>query len=139
MISLLKLVLRLVLAGIFLWSAIAKFMDIFTFGEILRSYNLLPDASIKLLAILLPIVELFVGIGLLIPFTQRIAAWGVILLSLAFAGGLLYNYGEILPYGCGCFGPNEAQAVGFLDVFKDILFIAGAALLLLLNRRKTLA
>lgn len=133
------LALQLVLAGIFLWSAVSKFMDIFTFGEILRSYKLLPDVLIKPLAILLPIAEFFVGAGLLIRPVMNYAAWGVIVLSLAFAIGLLYNYGEVLPYGCGCFGPEEAAAVGVLDIGKDLLFIAGAVLLLILNRKKALA
>ncbi|WP_157729587.1 MauE/DoxX family redox-associated membrane protein [Tumebacillus algifaecis] len=135
----LKLVLQLALAAIFLWSAVAKFIDIFTFGEILRSYKLVPDVLIKPLAILLPIAELLIAICLLIPVTVRAASWGVIVLSLVFAAGLLYNYGEVLPYGCGCFGPAEAKPVGFVDVLKDILFIAAAAVLLFLNRKKALA
>ncbi|WP_157721933.1 MauE/DoxX family redox-associated membrane protein [Tumebacillus avium] len=133
------LALQLVLAGIFLWSAVSKFMDIFTFGEILRSYKLLPDVLIKPLAILLPIAEFFVGVGLLIRPVVNYAAWGVIVLSLTFAVGLLFNYGEVLPYGCGCFGPEDAAAVGIWDVGKDVLFIALAALLLILNRKKALA
>jgi uncharacterized membrane protein YphA (DoxX/SURF4 family) len=131
----LKLALQLVLSGIFLWSAVSKFLDIFTFGEVLRSYNLLPEGLIKPLAILLPIAEFLIAVGLLLPFAMRASAYGVIALSLAFAGGLLYNYGELLPYGCGCFGPDEAQTVGFLDVSKDLLFLAGAALLLVLDRK----
>ncbi|TCP55458.1 methylamine utilization protein MauE [Tumebacillus sp. BK434] len=133
------LALQLVLAAIFLWSAVSKFMDIFTFGEILRSYKLLPAALIKPLAILLPIAEFFVGVGLLIRPAVNYAAWGVIALSLAFMIGLIFNYGEVLPYGCGCFGPEEAAAVGIWDVGKDVLFIAGAVLLLVLNRKKALA
>lgn len=133
------LALQLALAAIFLWSAVSKFMDIFTFGEILRSYQLLPDALIKPLAILLPIAELFVGIGLLIRPVVHYAAWGVIALSLAFMIGLLFNYGEVLPYGCGCFGPEDAAAVGVWDIGKDVLFILMAVLLLFLNRKKALA
>jgi len=129
-------VLQVVLAGIFLWSAVTKFADVYTFGQILRSYGLLPEGLIKPLAILLPFAELVIGLALLIRPVVRYAALGVILLSLAFGLGLALNWGTLLPYGCGCFGPTEAQTVGFLDVGKDaLLLLAGVALYVLAGRR----
>jgi uncharacterized membrane protein YphA (DoxX/SURF4 family) len=133
-------VLQLVLAAVFLYSAVTKFADIFTFGEILRSYELLPDALIKPLAILLPLVEVLVALGLLFSPTATLAAYGVALLSLFFGIILLFKWGEVMPYGCGCFGPTEAATVGFLDVGKDVvLLLAASAVIWMRNRRKRIA
>lgn len=129
--------LQLVLGVVFLYSAVTKFLDIYLFGEILRSYGLLPDGLIKPLAILLPILELLLGAALFLRRTARVAALGVMVLSLLFGFGLLMNWGEVMPYGCGCFGPTEAATVGILDVGKDVLLLAaGASLFVLAGKRK---
>jgi len=131
--------LQLVLAALFLYSAIAKFADIYLFGEILRSYELLPDALIKPLAILLPLTEALIAIGLLFSPTATLAAYGVALLSAFFGIILVLKWGDTMPYGCGCFGPTEAQKVGFLDVGKDILLVAAALALAWLRRKRSAA
>lgn len=128
-------VLQLVLAAVFLYSAITKFMDIFLFGEVLRSYELLPEALIKPLAILLPMGEALVAMGLLFSPTTKIAAYGVTLLSLFFGIILLFKWGEVMPYGCGCFGPTEAATVGFLDVGKDVVLVLAALVLVWLQSK----
>ena len=127
--------LQYFLAGVFLYSAYSKFIDIYMWGEVLRSYDLLPDALIKPLAILIPMGELLIGAGLLIPFAMRWAAVGSAVLSLLFAILMLSKWGEVMPYGCGCFGPGEAKAVGFQDVGADLLFLAVAAAIFLLSKQ----
>ena len=132
----LTLALQLILAGVFLYSAYAKITDLFTFGEILRSYGIVPEALIKPLAMIFPLAELLFGIGLLIPQTARISAVVIGLMSVFFMIALLANWGTVLPYGCGCFGPSEAKPVGWLDVGKDVLFLAMAAAIYVLRGRK---
>ena len=127
--------LQLALAGVFLYSAYAKIVDLYTFGEILRSYGILPEGLIKPMAVVLPMLELLFGIGLLIPQTARISAVVIGLLSLFFLVALAANWGKVLPFGCGCFGPTEAKPVGWLDVGKDVLFIAMAAGVFALRRK----
>lgn len=131
--------LQLVLAALFLYSAITKFADIYLFGEILRSYELLPESLIKPLAILLPLSEVLVAIGLLFSPTATLAAYGVALLSAFFGIILAFKWGDMMPYGCGCFGPTEAQTVGFLDVGKDILLVTAALVLVWLRRKRSAA
>lgn len=129
-----KWALQLTLAGIFLYSAVSKFGDIYLFGEVVRSYGLLPDGLIQPVAIGLPLAEILLALLLLVPQTVRWGAYGLALISVFFAFGLAVNWGEVLPYGCGCFGPTGEQTVGFLDVGKDLLFIAMALAIVWLDR-----
>jgi uncharacterized membrane protein YphA (DoxX/SURF4 family) len=131
----LTLALQVALAGVFLYSAYAKITDLYTFGEILRSYGIVPDALIKPLAVGVPLLELLFGIGLIIPQTARVSAVVIGLLSMFFMIALVANWGKVLPYGCGCFGPSEAKPVGWLDVGKDVLFLAMAIGIFVLRRK----
>lgn len=122
--------LQLIFAGIFLYSSISKFDNLYLFGRVLDSYNILPAALIKPVAILLPMFELLLGIAVLITPTVKWAGYGVMLSALVFAIVLFLKWGQVMPYGCGCFGPADAHRVGFLDVGKDVLLLAAGGLLI---------
>jgi uncharacterized membrane protein YphA (DoxX/SURF4 family) len=129
-----RVLLQYPLAGVFAYSAYAKFVDVYTFGEVLRSYGVLPDGLIKPLAILLPIAEALIALGLILKLTARYAAGASVLLSLFFAAVLFAKFGEVMPLGCGCFGPGQEQTVGWDDVGKDLLFALAGGLVLALTR-----
>ena len=122
--------IRLVLSAVFLYSAVTKIADVYSFGLVLQSYDLLPDTMIKPLAILLPLVELVLGAAVLFKPTARYASLGIGLISLLFTFVMISKWGVVMPYGCGCFGPTEATPVGFVDVGKDVLLVIGAGLVL---------
>ncbi|MBD0379613.1 MauE/DoxX family redox-associated membrane protein [Paenibacillus sedimenti] len=120
-----------VTAAIFLYSASSKIINIYGFGLILDSYGLIPEAWNKPLSILIPIMELLISAGMLyFPFAA-LAAGGAGLLVAAFTTVLLWKWGEVLPYGCGCFGPGTAREVGYWDITKNacLLIVVGYLLI----------
>ncbi|MGZ4163818.1 MAG: MauE/DoxX family redox-associated membrane protein [Tumebacillaceae bacterium] len=121
--------LQLILAGIFLYSSVTKFGDIYAFSRVIDTYHLLPAALIKPVTIFLPMFEFLLGLGLLITPTVKLAGYGVMLAAAVFAVVLMLKWGQTMPYGCGCFGPSDAHVVGFLDVGKDFLLLAAGGLL----------
>jgi putative oxidoreductase len=121
--------MQLILAGIFLYSSVSKFGNIYVFGRVLDSYHLLPVALIKPVAIFLPLFEFFLGLALLITPTVKLAGYGVMLAALVFAVVLMIKWGQVMPLGCGCFGPSDSHVVGLLDVGKDFLLLAAGGLL----------
>lgn len=76
----LKKVFKYLLAGLFLFSGISHFLD--------------PDFFLKIMPPYLPyhleliyvsgVFEIICGVGLLIKRTQRLAAWGIILMLISF-------------------------------------------------------
>lgn len=120
------LLVQVALAAVFLYSAVSKVLDVYTFGLVLKSYDLLPEGIIKPLAITLPLVEFSLGVAILFQQTARFAGIGLGVLSFLFLLVMIAKWGTVLPYGCGCFGPTAATPVGIVDVGKDVLFLLGA-------------
>jgi uncharacterized membrane protein YphA (DoxX/SURF4 family) len=117
--------LRLGLAGLLFYSAFEKTKDLYGFGLVLESYELLPAAWIQPAAVLLPLLEWVFAAGLLWPPAARAASIAVMALALLFGAVLVSRWGQELPYGCGCFGPGEAQTVGWGAIAKDVLLFLG--------------
>jgi len=68
-------VLAWVLGGIFLYAAVPKVLDPRPLLTIIWGYRILPAGPINLVAIYMPWLELFVGLGLLTGFLRRGAAF----------------------------------------------------------------
>jgi len=125
MAELLYLLGRLLVAAVFLWSGLSKGYQPGSFAETIGAYGLLPEPLVFPMALFLIVVELIVGIGLLID--QRGALTSTTLLMLLFLGVLGYGIYLGLDVDCGCFGPNDPEALAFHDLrgafFRDLLLM----------------
>lgn len=102
--------LRIIGAIIFLAAACHKLFDIARSIETVRSYALLPSAVAPIAGIILPCVELAIGVGLLFEsFFLTATAVAAILLFL-FLLAQLSILARGLKIGCGCFGSGDAEA-----------------------------
>jgi uncharacterized membrane protein YphA (DoxX/SURF4 family) len=115
---------RLLVGAIFIAASIDKILHPEAFAQMVHNYQILPDASINVTAIVLPWVELVLGsllvLGLWIPGTVVLAN----LLFLAFFGSLLLNLARGLDIHCGCFNTGtqgKPSTIWFL--FRDAIFL----------------
>ncbi|GBC80862.1 MAG: MauE/DoxX family redox-associated membrane protein [Acidobacteriota bacterium] len=124
-------VLAWVLGGIFLYAAVPKVLDPRPLLTIIWGYRILPAGPINLVAIYMPWLELFVGLGLLTGFLRRGAAfWAFFLLSL-FEVALLVNAFRGVNVACGCFSQSaeDVHNAWFL-VLRDLPMWLAAGVLL---------
>ena len=129
---------RLFLGIMFLIASIDKIRHPHMFGEIVYNYQILSGMGISLIAILLPWVELILGIvliaGVWIPGAVLLAN----LLLLVFSGLLTYGVVRGLDVSCGCFSARPAADPAILwTALRDFVFLALAAYLLLRTFRQT--
>lgn len=120
-------VIRLALAGVFLWSGIAKLANPTSFVVIIDSYGLIPDSWNLPVAVFLAALEAMVGFALLFDIRG----------SLAVVAGLLAVFMVILGYGiwlgldidCGCFGPEDPEAEAYHGLrpalYRDAVMVVG--------------
>ncbi len=103
--------LRLVLAGVFLWAGTAKIGDLAASVRAVRAFELLPEALARPVGYGLPVVEIAIGVLLLLGLLTRYAAVTAFLLMAAFVVGIAAAWARGLSIDCGCFGgggPTEA-------------------------------
>lgn len=95
---------RFLIAALFLFAAVAKLLDPATFAQQIANYQLTPWPMTAGLAVLLPALELCVGICLLLGRWESGALlWTAILLTI-FSGALVAAIARGLSIDCGCFG-----------------------------------
>jgi uncharacterized membrane protein len=80
------------------------------FADQVEDYQLLPKALVKPLSRLIPVFELAIALGLLIPASRAVAAPAAAALLLGYAAAIAINlWRGRSDIDCGCSGPDQAQ------------------------------
>jgi uncharacterized membrane protein YphA (DoxX/SURF4 family) len=127
---------RLVLAGVFTWSGIAKMSDPDAAVRAVRAYRILPESLVHPAAWGLPFVELAVAVLLFAGIATRLAA----MVATGLIGGFVIAIGSAWARGlqidCGCFGgggPAHADAAKYLSELARDQVLLGMAIFLVLH------
>ena len=131
-----RLSLRWLLAGAFLWAGAVKLANPKAFARSLDGFGLVPEPLLPVVAIALPLMELLVGMAVLRRWRGGLPAMaGLLLLFMAVLGMAI---GQQLDVDCGCFSVAEQrQNTSAKTAFvRDLLMLAGVILLGLMTRRR---
>jgi len=121
---------RWVLGGIFSFASIDKILHPQPFAEMIYNYQILPGAWINLTALILPWLELLLGLLLIFGRWLRPAVILTNLLLVAFFGALLYNLARGLDIHCGCFSTStQGSPTQLWYVIRDSGFLMMGAYL----------
>jgi uncharacterized membrane protein YphA (DoxX/SURF4 family) len=106
--------IALALAAVFIYAGVDKLRDPLQFADSIAAFVILPAAFVNLLALSLPPFEIACGVLLLWRPTRRVAALGVIVLSIMFFTALFSALLRGLTLDCGCFGtvPHRDRECG---------------------------
>jgi uncharacterized membrane protein YphA (DoxX/SURF4 family) len=133
------LVLRLGLGGMFVYASLHKIIDPQDFAKSIYNYQILPDQLINLAALILPWLELFLGLALIGGVGALGAAACCHGLLWVFFLALVYNQVRGLNIHCGCFTNATLSAEGppmaWYFLRDTSLLIASGVLLWLLAVR----
>jgi uncharacterized membrane protein YphA (DoxX/SURF4 family) len=117
---------RLILAGIFIYASLDKIAHPAAFADDVYNYQILPDALINLTALVLPWLELFLGLCLLTGIWLSGAVLAANGLLVAFLAALGFNLARGLDINCGCFSTGSvapAMSAGWY-LLRDMGFFA---------------
>jgi uncharacterized membrane protein YphA (DoxX/SURF4 family) len=122
---------RFILGGVFVYASLDKILHPAAFAEAVYNYQILPDEFINLTAIVLPCLELVLGIFLIINVWIPGTVVMCNLLLITFIGALLFNMARGLNINCGCFSTTAVESsMNVLTVLRDTSFLAMAVYLL---------
>ena len=125
------LVLRWIVAAVFLAAAIPKVLDPASFATDIDNYRIVPDALIGPIAVALPLIETIVGLALLTGIYARGAAIVASGMLVAFALGMIQAIARGIDLDCGCFGHMVEAQVSWLTVARNVvLTVASLAITL---------
>ncbi len=126
--------LRLSLAGIFIYAGFIKLLDPRAFAHAIAQYDLIPEGLLPLVAVGLPALELLAGLGLI--FEVRGSLTIITILLLIFLAILGYAVWHNLDVDCGCFTNDELDAQpNVITAFRRDLMMIAATLYLYWRRR----
>ena len=103
-----ELAARWLLGATFVYASYNKILAPATFAKIVYGYDLFPHASINLIAIVLPYIELVAGLALLVGIYPRSAVLIINGMLLAFIVVLSVNLIRGHEFDCGCFSLKNA-------------------------------
>jgi uncharacterized membrane protein YphA (DoxX/SURF4 family) len=122
----LALAVRLALGGVFVYAGVVKIIEPVSFAGSIAAYQLLPYFANFLVAAVLPWLEVFCGLLLIIGCRLKAAALIIILLNLVFMAALTAAIVRGLDIDCGCFRQGGAKTSPWLALLRDALFMLAA-------------
>lgn len=120
------LILTWLVAAVFIFAGVSKIINPASFAWDIDNYRLLPYLLVTLMAIILPWLEVFCGIFLIIRKLKKGAAFTLLVLTFMFIIAISSAVARGLDITCGCFSNTiEGTKVGFTRLIEDgILFIS---------------
>lgn len=131
------LIARLVLAGAFVMAALPKIQDPVAFSTSVSAFRVIDSGQSTWVALLLPWLELVIGIGILLPVIRRTSGALIALLLLLFIALHASAWMRGLDISCGCFGAETGEATTDYRwlILRNLLLLGATILVLRQDRR----
>ena len=131
-------VCRIVLGGVFIYSACSKIVNPAQFALSVAAYQFLPSCFVGLFSLVLPMVELVAGIAIVFTKWSREASALISCLLGMFLVGLVQALVRGLKISCGCFGSDSPEADTLQAALVRDLVLLGPACFLAFRPRRWL-
>ena len=114
---------------VFIIAAYPKILDPNAFSSNIHNYGVTPLYIENLIALILPWIELFIGISLIVKYKYESSLDICIYLMIGFTILISQAYIRGLSIDCGCFlgSDTESDSKRFwmlIDIIRDIVFLA---------------
>jgi uncharacterized membrane protein YphA (DoxX/SURF4 family) len=120
---------RLVLGGVMLVAGALKVTDPEAATQAVRAYELLPQGFDGIVGLLLPFLEIAIGLLLIVGYGVRAAAVAAGVFLLVFIAAVSSAWARGLAIDCGCFGGGGQVAPGQTKYLQEILRDVGLLVL----------
>ena len=135
--SIIILFLRLCLGGLFIYASLSKIRDPLRFKDIIANYEVLPYWMVNITAAVLPWLEFWTGVLVLIGILVRacMVMQGSLLALFILVTGL--NIARGMEFYCGCFAEDTITGgISYWHIIFNMLWLLMAVVLFILERRR---
>jgi putative oxidoreductase len=126
--------LRILLGIIFIYASYDKILDPGKFARDITNYHIIPMGFENLIALIIPWLELFIGIGLIAGFMVNgasIISGGLMVIFILFILQAMLRGFNI---ECGC-GLKDGEMVGWNKILENLVFL-GASFFVFQRQKK---
>ena len=127
-------IMRLVLGVVFIYASYDKILDPSKFARDISNYHFVPFGLENTVAIILPWLELFIGIGIVLGIyidgNTLLSAFLLLLFNFLIFQAMVRGFN----IECGC-GLKEGELVGWRKLVENFTLFGGACLILLSKKR----
>ncbi|MDR0927853.1 MAG: DoxX family membrane protein [Ignavibacteria bacterium] len=128
-----NLIIRIVVAGVFIFTGISKIIEPTLFAKDIANYDMLWSLLINLMAIILPWLELITGILFLFGIQPKPNAILIAAMLLLFNIAVGVAWARGLDIHCGCYAAVAEEAVGIGKLAENFALLAGVAFVFFFN------
>ena len=134
-LSIIVLLARLLIGGILIYASIEKIVNPEEFARAIDNYRIMPFGLENSIAIILPWLELVIGICLILGVFIDGASFLVIFMMMVFI--IAISYAIISGYNieCGC-GLKPGELVGMQKIIEDLTYVILAWMIIKRASRK---
>ena len=113
---------RIILGAVFLWASFGKILEPGDFARSISNYHIVPFGIENIVALILPWLELLIGMGLILGImvdgSVQISAILLIMFILMIGQAMLRGFN----IECGC-GLKEGEMIGLNKILENIVFL----------------
>lgn len=128
-LSIIVLIARLLIGGILIYASFNKIVDPGGFAKAIANYHIIPFGLENSMAIILPWLELAVGICLILGLFIDGAAFLVIIMMVIFIVAITFAILSGYNIECGC-GLKPGELVGIQKIIEDLTYLILALIIL---------
>ena len=125
---------RIILGTVFLWASFGKILEPGDFARSISNYHIVPFGIENIVALILPWLELLIGMGLILGImvdgSVQISAILLIMFILMIGQAMLRGFN----IECGC-GLKEGEMIGLNKILENIVFLGGAYIVMQRKKR----
>ncbi|MCX7879596.1 MAG: DoxX family membrane protein [Ignavibacteria bacterium] len=125
-----NLILRIFIGFILIYASIGKIEDPNLFAKEISNYRLLPEFLSKTIAIILPWIELTLGVLLIFGIRIQTSSFLTFLLFTVFTAGILSALARGLNINCGCFA-YSSEPISWKKILENFGLILATIYLFL--------
>ena len=116
---------RIILGGVFIYASLDKIANPAEFAKAVGNYHVLPFGVENLLALILPWMELLVGLALILGVLIDGSSILVIFMNIIFIFAISQALARGISIECGCFStkPEGGSPIGVQTILRDIWYL----------------
>ena len=127
-------VLRILLGGLFLFSAFDKVQHPNEFAIAVRAYKVLPVGLSNIFALLVAWSEVVAGVMLILGVMSRRAGGAIFILLVMFTVAIASTLVRGLVIDCGCFSNEGGSQTSYTSIIRNLFLLAATSIVIIYDR-----